>query len=298
MHVLSFNIRHQRAIRIFRIGAVLFASMAVNGQAEDLDRTQFECLIEPKMTVMVGAPTQGVIASVDVERSDLVVEGQLLATLESGVETAALEHARMRATMKSEIEAREADLTLAQVNMRRINELFTKQMVPLQQRDEAIAKLEVAKSAVNQALDNRRLYEHEFARAKKIVEQHVIRSPISGIIVERRAFPGEFVYENPVVTVAQIDPLRVEAILPARYFGQIQTNMTATISPEIDHDSSLKVNITGVDRIIDTASGTFSVHLELPNPDHAIPGGQRCSLSFTATKTDEQLATLGFDRLN
>ena len=55
------------------------------------------------MTVMVGAPTQGVIDTIEVERSDMVSAGQVLARLHSGVESAALEHARVRATMKSEI---------------------------------------------------------------------------------------------------------------------------------------------------------------------------------------------------
>jgi hypothetical protein len=35
-----------------------------------------------------------------------------------------------------------------------------------------------------------------------------------------------------------------------------------------------------VDRVIDAASGTFSVRLEIPNPKHEIPGGLRCTLSF------------------
>ena len=102
--------------------------------------------------------------------------------------------------------------------MRRIEKLVGKQMVPQQQRDEAHAQLRVAEMALKQALDNKTLYEHEFARARQIVEQRVIRSPISGVVVEQRAYPGEFVYENPVVTIAQLDPLRIEAILPARFF--------------------------------------------------------------------------------
>ena len=35
-----------------------------------------------------------------------------------------------------------------------------------------------------------------------------------------------------------------------------------------------------VDRLLDTRSGTFGVRLKLPNPDLAIPGGQKCRLRF------------------
>jgi RND family efflux transporter MFP subunit len=279
-----------------RLGFLLLVVFSTQVQAEVLGSKTFDCLIEPKMTVMVGAATQGVIHSVDVERNDLVQRGQLLATLESKVEQAALAHARVRAKMKSEIQARKADLKLAKVNLRRIRELNAKQVVPSQQLDEAEAQLQVSRMAVTQARDNRTLYEHEFSRARQILEQHTIRSPISGVVVEQRAFPGEFVYENPVMTIAQIDPLRVEAILPARYFGLVSKGMTAIISPEIDLTGSMRVKITGTDRLIDAASGTFSVHLNLPNPDSKIPGGQRCTLTFVDAANADQIAEAGVAR--
>ena len=257
-------------------------TMAFSTQAlaQDFRNTDFDCLIEPKMTVMVGAATQGVIRTVDVGRNDLVEKGQLLATLESKVEQAALDHARVRSKMESEIQARQADYKLAQVNLQRIQELSSKQIVPTYQLDEAEAHLEVSHMAVTQAQDNKTLFQHEYSRARQILEQHTIRSPISGVVVEQRAYPGEFIYENPVLTIAQIDPLKVEAILPARYFGKVSKGMTALISPEIETNESMRVEITGTDRVIDAASGTFSVHLSLPNPDSKIPGGQRCTLNF------------------
>ncbi|MFK7916178.1 MAG: efflux RND transporter periplasmic adaptor subunit [Pseudomonadales bacterium] len=268
------------------IGCLLVGTL----QAETLSEVDFDCLIEPKMTVMIGAATQGVIHSVDVQRNEQVKAGQLLATLESKVEQAALAHARVRATMKSEIQARRADLKLAEVNNRRIQELFKKKMVPSQQVDEAVGQLEVARMSVKQAEDNRTLYEHEFARALQVVQQHVIRSPIDGVVVEQRAYPGEFVYENPVLAIAQVDPLRVEAILPARFYGLVDQGMRAVIEPEIKLSGPMSVKISGIDRIIDAASGTFSVHLDLPNPKHKIPGGQRCTLTFIDPGGDDQLA--------
>jgi RND family efflux transporter MFP subunit len=249
--------------------------------AQDLASEIFDCLIEPKMSVMVGAPIQGIIDTLEVERSDFVEADQILATLRSEVEVAAMEHARVRATMVSDIQAREADLELAEVNMRRIDELIEKQLVSAQQRDEAYAQQQVARMALRQARDNKRLYEQEFVRAQEIVEQRIVRSPIAGVVVEVRAFPGEFVFENPIVAVAQIDPLRVEAILPARYFGQMRKGMIALIEPEIQSDEPLSGLVSSVDRLIDAASGTFSIYLELPNEGNRTPAGQRCTVTFS-----------------
>ncbi len=274
------------------VASLLTIATFAPASAKDLKTTSFDCLIEPKMTVMVGAPTQGVIRSVAVERNQSVTSGQLLATLQSDVEKASLEHARIRAKMQSEIKARQADLKLAQINIDRVTELYEKRMISSQQRDEAIAQLEVARMAVSQAKDNKTLNEYEYSRAKQILRQHQIRSPVAGVVVEQRAFPGEFVYENPIVTIAQIDPLRVEAILPARFYGKVRAGMVAAVSPEINLTGTMSIRVAATDKLIDAASGTFSVHLELPNPEHRIPGGQRCTLTFSDESTADQLAAL------
>jgi len=38
--------------------------------------------------------------------------------------------------------------------------------------------------------------------------------------------------------------------------------------------------VTVVDRVIDAASGTFGVRLDLPNPDLSIPGGLPCEIQL------------------
>ena len=35
-----------------------------------------------------------------------------------------------------------------------------------------------------------------------------------------------------------------------------------------------------VDRVVDAASGTFGVRLELPNPNYALPAGLKCKVRF------------------
>jgi multidrug efflux pump subunit AcrA (membrane-fusion protein) len=38
--------------------------------------------------------------------------------------------------------------------------------------------------------------------------------------------------------------------------------------------------VVRIDRVIDPASGTFAVRMELPNPEHAIPSGLHCQVRF------------------
>ena len=247
----------------------------------------YECLVEPMVVTHVGSPVQGVIEELKVDRSQFVKRGQPIAQLKSDIERSTLEQAKARARMESEIRARAADLKLAEHSMKRMDNLHKQKMVPEQQRDETFAQLQVASAALNQARENYKLLQHELRRAEEVLAQRTIRSPVEGVVVAQTAFPGEFVYENPIMTIAQLDPLRVEVILPARLFGQFKPGDTATVHPEIGTDTPLVAQVEVVDRLLDTRSGTFGVRLRLPNPDFAIPGGQKCQLEF---QTREKLA--------
>ena len=103
--------------------------------------------------------------------------------------------------------------------------------------------------------------------------------------------PGEVVKEEGILAVAQIDPLRVEVVLPAALFGKLEAGMRAKIMPELPADGAYVASVEIVDRVIDPASGTFGVRLGLPNPDFGIPSGLHCQVSFLADETDDDTAT-------
>jgi multidrug efflux pump subunit AcrA (membrane-fusion protein) len=92
--------------------------------------------------------------------------------------------------------------------------------------------------------------------------------------------PGEVVDEETILRIARIDPLWVETLLPASEFGQVSVGMRATVTPEVPGDEVHTAQVVMVDRVIDPASGTFSVRLELPNPEHVIPSGLHCQARF------------------
>jgi multidrug efflux pump subunit AcrA (membrane-fusion protein) len=48
----------------------------------------FDCLIEPSLTLKLGSPITSILDKVEVDRGDLVKEGQVIARLESAVEQA------------------------------------------------------------------------------------------------------------------------------------------------------------------------------------------------------------------
>ena len=108
-----------------------------------------------------------------------------------------------------------------------------------------------------------------------------MRSTIDGFVVQRFKSVGEYVEDQAIVRIADMDPLRVEAILPVRYFGVIQPGMRAEVQPETLDGPPRQARVTVVDRMADAASGTFAVTLEMDNPGSAVPAGLKCEVRFT-----------------
>jgi multidrug efflux pump subunit AcrA (membrane-fusion protein) len=88
------------------------------------------------------------------------------------------------------------------------------------------------------------------------------------------------VEEKAVVKVATIDPLKVEVIVPASYFSLIKQGMSAMVKPDGAEAEARSAKVIVVDKVIDAASNSFRVRLELPNPNLSLPPGLRCKVDF------------------
>ena len=251
----------------------------------DLDDGRFDCMVEPSASVSVGSAETGVLESVFFDRSDLVNEGQVVAVLESYVQSAHVEVAEAKSMMEEELRAAEVSLALGKRRQSRADELFLGKALSLDLRDEVNTQTKLAQLELEQVQKRKRVAELELHRAKSNLRQRTIRTPISGVGVERLKLPGEVVTEEAILTVARIDPLRVEVILPAPMFGKVTLGMRAEVRPELPADGVYIASVDVVDRVIDPASGTFGVRLELPNPDYTIPSGLHCRVSFLTNDT-------------
>jgi len=129
-------------------------------------------------------------------------------------------------------------------------------------------------------LTNRRLADLELQRTAAEVALRTIKSPINGVVVERYLSPGEFPKQERILKLAQIDPLRIEAYAPVSLIGKLAVGMDVQVKLEEPIGGTHKAKVTVVDRVVDAASGTFGVRMELPNPDLKLPAGLKCSVKF------------------
>jgi RND family efflux transporter MFP subunit len=265
-------IRRFFMLSIVAAGAMLAPALAA---AQTLD-----CLVNPYMVVAVSFPTEGVLDAVNVDRGDLVKEGQVLATLESSVERATVALATARAKVESALKSNQVRLDFGVRKFVRTDEMYQKNLVPLKELDEAETQKVLADLGILEAKENRQIAELELERARAALGQRTLKSPVTGVVTERLLSPGEFVRGTPIVKLAQIHPLRVEVIAPVALLGKLSQGMTAEVLPESPVGGVHAAKVTVVDRVVDAASGTFGVRLEVPNPNYRLPAGLKCKARF------------------
>jgi RND family efflux transporter MFP subunit len=234
------------------------------------------CLIEPFRSAEVGSPVIGVIESIHVERGDRVAKGQPLASLRADVERASVGVASSKALAMGEINGAAANAELARQKLARAKELVEQKFISVQALEQARAESVMADNRLAQAKEQRNVFvrEHELAQAQ--LGMRIIRSPTAGVIADRYLSVGERVEEKPVFRVAVVDPLRVEVVLPAQMFSSMRAGMGMVITPEYPNAGARQARVVLVDKLIDGASNTFRVRLELPNADLRLPAGLRC----------------------
>ncbi|HEX5805459.1 MAG TPA: efflux RND transporter periplasmic adaptor subunit [Macromonas sp.] len=247
-----------------------------------LHAAPFECLMQPAQIVEIRSAVEGVIQRIHVQRGDDVRSGQTLVELDAAVERSTAAAAKYRSQAEGRVQATHNRWQYAVGKARRSDDLHSQSFISAQARDEADTEKRLAESEMKEALENQELARLDYQRSVELLNQKTLRSPFKGIVMDRMLNPGDLAESGngrkPILKLAQIDPLHVEVVLPWNTFGKLRPGMTGLVRPEggEPHKAAIKI----VDRVVDAASGTYGVRLELPNPKGQLPGGVRCQVEF------------------
>jgi len=193
----------------------------------------------------------------------------------------ALSSGKFRADSTARIDAQRQRLELAKARLGRTSRLVATQTATQDHFEEQRAEAQIAEQDFLREQQDRQLAQLELERAEAAVEQRTIRSPITGIVSEKKLSAGEFVsQEGFIATIARLDPLHVEVFLPIVYYGEVHIGQVAKVYPAQPIGGTYPATVIVVDRIFDAASGTFGVRLALPNPQNQLPASQRCKVEF------------------
>lgn len=211
-------------------------------------------MIEPHIKVEFRSQVPGILEEVLVDRGDTIKKGQVIARLKSGVEEALVQQTRSLLALAKRKNARNHELSM--------NDLISKQ-----EKDEI--ETEVKK------------LDMQLREAEERLKLRTIVSTIDGVVTERVLYSGEYVGENtPILKAATINPLNVEVVAPLRLFGSIVKGMKAEVRPEEPVGGSYQGEVVIVDKVMDAASGTFGVRVELANKDNKLPAGLKGKVRF------------------
>jgi membrane fusion protein, multidrug efflux system len=191
----------------------------------------------------------GVLTSMRVEAGDSIRAGQAIAAIDpAGVD------ARQQQTA--------ADLERARRDVERDRTLFDKGYVSRQRLDDRQSALKAAQAAYDAARFDRRWAS--------------LVSPVSGVVLERRAQAGEVVAAGQVVArVADLSsPLVLRLPLAAREAARVRVGDAAQVTVEDLGDQTLNGRVTRVGEAADTRTGAIMVEIELSAPPAILRSGQ------------------------
>lgn len=104
-------------------------------------------------------------------------------------------------------------------------------------------------------------------------ENSVLTSPVSGVVTARNYDPGDMTGTLPILTVAQVQPVKIIINVSETEFSKVHTGMKADIKFDTYGDEGFTGVISKIMPTVDTNTRTFGVEITLPNPgNRVLPG--------------------------
>jgi HlyD family secretion protein len=238
-------------------------------------------------TVSVVPRAAGRLQTISVQLGDRVSRGQRIAKIEDfELQQQLKQQEAALQVSQATIRQRDADLKLAETNAERSRNLFARQLLPKQTLDDtearyqaAVAQLDLARAQNAQAMA--RLEELRIS-----VANTEITSPVNGFVARRAVDPGAFVGQNaPIVDVVDITRVRLVANVVEKDLDQLQSGDQTRVEVDAFPGEVFTGRVARVAPVLDPATRTASVEVEIPNPGFRLKPGMYARVTVT---TDER----------
>jgi HlyD family secretion protein len=239
--------------------------------------------LNPIVLVNVGTQVSGTVTRLYVDFNDKVEKNQPLLELDQSLLAAQARQSEANVGNVS------ATLDLARANEARMQALFAQEYVSRQELDQAV---QARKSA-----------EAQLAQARAAAEKDrvnlgytVIRSPVSGIVVDRVVDLGQTVaasYQTPtLIKIAQdLSEMRIDSSFAEADIGKIKEGQKVRFTVDAFPDRSftgevqqIRMNPTTTQNVV-----TYNVHVSLANPDHILLPGMTAYVNIGVAESRDVL---------
>jgi membrane fusion protein (multidrug efflux system) len=208
------------------------------------------------------ARVTGVIQKLTCEEGDFVQTGDALLQIED-------DEYRLRLR---QAEANRANL---QDRHNRLKGMFEQQLVSAEEYESATNEFKAAEAA------------EELARLE--LSYSTVRAPFSGRIVQRLVDPGQNVgVGTPLFVISDFDPLLAVVHVPSKEFKRLKPNQPVQLVLDSTRER-LEGRIKLVSPVIDPASGTIKVTVEIPKPPAGTRPGDFAEVRIVTERREESL---------
>ena len=191
-------------------------------------------------SVVLRPEVSGRIEAIRFRDGEAVRRGAILVELDAAVQRAELQQAR-------------ANLTLAESNFRRTQDLFGRKFVSQSSLDDARAKLEVARASL--------------ALAQAHLARMQIRAPFDGVVGIRSVSPGDFVKDgDALINLEDIATLKVDFRLPELYLDRVRAGQALELSSDVLPGARVAAIVEAIDPLVDAQGRAVRLRASLANP--------------------------------
>lgn len=224
-------------------------------------------VLEADKTVPLSFLVPGKVEHVYVDEGDHVKKGQVLARVEIN-------------DYRSRLEIAEAQLLEARDAYERMWPLYKSGAIA----EKVIVKI---KSGFDQAKASRDI-------AGKKVKDTKLRSPIPGIVGARNVEPGQAISTGtPVFTIVKTDRIYARVSVPESEIGKTALGQKAVVTIKALDDSTVEGNITLIGAMAEPRTRTYTVKIELPNPDYLLRAGMIAEAQIVTDRIIEMVTIPG-----
>ncbi|BFT30516.1 efflux RND transporter periplasmic adaptor subunit [Alteromonas sp. D210916BOD_24] len=213
-------------------------------------------ILEAKEEAFVVARASGIIEEIFVEEGDYVEKGQVLAQLDKR---------RYELNLSKAI----ADLTGIESELEKVNKVYSKKLISDDTYDKLKAQFESAKASV-------RLAELD-------LKETTITAPISGYVASRNAKVGnltESFQRERMFHIVQQRNLQGVVYLPENELPNVTVGQGAKLTVAALGNHTMTAFVQRISPVIDSATGTFKVTLNVPNEHNKLKAGMFTDVSL------------------
>ncbi len=235
-------------------------------------------IVEHQLDVL--AQRDGVIAELHSEAGAHVHAGDLLAQLDDRQLAADLEAARAKTrSIEADLRNWEAEAKVMQADYERAQKMWDAQILTKEQLEHAKFKAE------SETWDVRRVSElltnaRQSQRSLELeLDKTRILAPFSGVVARRYVRQGQQVAKGDrLFWVTAEGPLRMRFTLPEKFIGRVQKGQILPMTTPDLPDQQYKVRVVQVSPVIDPASSTIEVTVELEGKPGSLRPGMDASV--------------------